>query len=255
MRAVYHLGKYPTTYDFASWACYARTMGEDHVHFIIDGPIAHWKYSEDIAWKRWATILLPLCRLAGLTYSVGGVMQGNEYPYLPGKLNSLYKEKGSIEKLKSTRDYGKTGHVTITLRDSFRNRYRNSNREAWGRAEKWLSGKGYQVAVFPECEQSPIDLELRMSIYASAQMNLGIANGPMSLCLFSEAPYISLNQTPEVPPGEVVQYDQKRLLEKQGFPPGSQFAFRNERQKLVYEPDSFENIVRHFEAMQERMAA
>ncbi len=43
------------------------------------------------------------------------------------------------------------------------------------------------------------------------------------------------------------------LLEKSGFPPGSQFAFKNDRQLMVYEPDSFENIVRAWEAMQEQV--
>lgn len=255
MSAIYDLTREPTTYDFSSWCCYARTMGETHVHFIIDGPIAAWKYPDTVAWARFGTVLVPMTKLAGMTYSVGARERGNTYPYLAGPLNTLYKEKGVIQKLKATREPASKGHVTITLRESFRNRYRNSNMEAWMRFEKWLCAKGEQVVVFPECEHAPINLEDRMAYYCAAKMNMGIANGPMSLCLYSDAPYISLNQTPTPPAGEKVQYDQIALLVKQGFPPGSQFAFRTPRQELVYEPDDFENIVRRYEGMQERMAA
>jgi hypothetical protein len=43
-------------------------------------------------------------------------------------------------------------------------------------------------------------------------------------------------------------------MEKQGFPEGSQFAFRNDRQLLVYEKDDFENLVRAYEGTMEQRA-
>lgn len=248
--AVYDLTKRPTTFDFAVWACFAKTCGMEKVHFIIDGPIATKKYSADVAWRRFANILIPLCKLAGLEYSVGARIDGREFTYLAGHLNKLYIQTGKIEKLKPTQMPESSGYVTITLRASFRNRYRNSNTDAWERFRKWLEAKNVDVEVLPECENAPINLEYRMGVYANAAMNMGVANGPMSLCLFSEAPYLSLNQCPDNP-GEKVQYDQKRLMEKQGFPLGSQFAFRNAKQLLVYEPDTFENIVKSYVAMME----
>jgi hypothetical protein len=166
-------------------------------------------------------------------------------------LNSYFKQTGRIEKLKPTVKTNKTGYVTITLRESFRNKFRNSNVEAWKKAQKYFESHNIDVVVFPECEDSPINLEHRMALYCGADMNLGVANGPMALCLFSEAPYISLNPCPD-PKGEDVQYDQVKLLVSQGFPPGSQFAFRNSRQVLVYEPDEYENIIRAYESMNEK---
>jgi hypothetical protein len=251
-QATYDLTKFPTTFDFSSWACYARTCGATTVHFIIDGPIAQWKYPADTAWKRFANILIPLCKLAGLEYTVGGRIEGKTYSYAAGHLNALYKQLGRIEKLKPTHVPVRPAFATITLRESFRNRARNSNTHEWAKFHKWLEGRGVDVEVFPECENAPINLEYRMAMYSAATMNFGVANGPMSLCVFSEAPYLLLNVCPE-PVGDE-QYDQKKLLEKQGFPPGSQFAFKNARQLLVYEPDTFENIVRAYEAMQERQA-
>lgn len=247
--AIYDLTKMPTTYDFAAWAVMARTHGLERVHFVIDGPIAHWKYSEDIAWKRFATVVLPICKLARLSYSVGARMEGPQFPYHGGDVCRLYRERGSVKKLEPTVTWDRKGYVTITMRESFRNTHRNSNKEAWGRFEKYLSGKNVDVMVIPECEDAPINVEHRMAWYWGADMNMGVAQGPMALCVFSDAPYITLNQNPKDTTGQA-QYDIDRLLVKTGFPPGSQYDFRTDRQILIWEPDSFENIVRAYEAMQ-----
>ena len=248
MSAVYDLSKMPTTYDFAAWAVMAKTEGEKHVHFIVDAPIASWKYPEDTAWKRWATVLLPICKLAGLSFSVGPRRSGREYGYHGGQVNRLFAERGRLEKLRATMKPSREKYVTITLRQSFRNKHRNSNMEAWTQFQAYLEGKGVDVAVLPECEDAPINVEHRMALYAHADMNLGVAQGPMALCIFSDAPYITLNQNPPDPNGEA-QYDINKLLVKTGFPPGSQYAFRTDRQILVWEQDSFENIVAAYERM------
>lgn len=253
MRAIYQLAKAPTTFDFAPWCCFARTCGATHVHFIVDGPIASWKYPADIAWKRFANILLPLTKLARLGYSVGGKEEGREFPYLAGHVNKLFKEFGRIEKLQPTQTIQREGFVTITLRDSFRNRYRNSNMAAWQEFRQWLEARGVEVEVLPECENQPIDLEHRMALYCAADMNFSVANGPMSLCIFSEAPYTIFNWYETG--GEKVQYDQKKLMEFQGLPVGSQLAFRNDRQTMIYAKDDFENLVKTYEELRERKAA
>lgn len=254
--AVYDLTKMPTTYDFAAWAVIARTRGTEHVHFIMDGPIATWKYGgdADIAWKRFATVLLPICKLARLRYSVGARTQGPEYSYHGGDVCRLYRELGAIKKLEPTMTWDKSGYVTITMRESFRNTHRNSNKEAWEKFHRYLEGKGVDVMVIPECENAPINVEHRMAWYWGADMNMGVAQGPMALCVFSDAPYITLNQNPKDTTGRA-QYDIDRLLVKTGFPPGSQYDFRTPRQLLVWEPDTYENIVRSYEGMQERKAA
>jgi len=249
VRAVYDLTTYPTTYDFAAWAVLARTAGVDHVHFIIDGPIAHWKYSEDIAWKRFAMVLLPICRLARLSYSVGAREEGPTFGYHGGQVHALYLKTGQIKKLEPTLKNAHSGYVTVTLRESFRNKHRNSNKEAWARFGQYLRAQGKEVIVLPECEDAPINLEHRMAIYCGASMNLGVAQGPMALCVFSDAPYITLNQNPKDPSGQA-QYDIDRLLVKTGFPPGSQYSFRTDRQILIWEPDTYENIVRAYEEME-----
>lgn len=245
--AIYDLTREPTTYDFAAWCVIARTHGARHVHFVIDGDIAHWKYSKNIAWARFGTVLVPMCELAGMTYSVGARMVGEQYPYTHGAVEQMYRELGRIEKLRLPEPAEYRGHITITLRESFRNQYRNSNEEAWAKFKQYLSQRGETVIVLQECEHAPLNLHMRMALYSEAKMNLGVANGPMALCIFSEAPYITLNQLPEAPAGTI---SVRKLAETVGFPEGSQYSFRNERQTLVYKPDTFENIVEAYEAME-----
>ena len=253
IQAIYDLSKFPTTYDFAAWAVVARTHGHDSVHFIADKPIAAWKYGGDetIAWKRWANIVLPICKLARLSYTVGERIPGREFNYHGGHVNKLYREKGAIVKLKPTLKVAERGYVTITLRESFRNAYRNSNLEAWSKFRSYLREKGIETIVFPECESTPIDVEQRMAWYCGADINMGVAQGPMALCIFSDAPYITLNQNPKDETGQA-QYDINSLLVKTGFPPGSQYEFRTARQLLVWEPDTLDNIVQAYEGMCER---
>lgn len=255
MKAIYDLTKMPTTFDFAAWCVIAKTAGCDHVHFIADGPIASKKYPKDIAWRRWANICLPMCKLAGMEFSVGGHEEGREFTYAYGHVEQVYKHIGRIAKLQSVYDHGDSGYITITLRESFRNTYRNSNKEAWNRFAEYLKKRGKRVMVLHDCESAPLNLEYRMALYCGAEMNLGASNGPMALCHFSDAPYITLNMAPKRPEGER-GYDLEKLMTSGGFPFGSQFSFRNADQILVWKPDTYENIVEAYEAItQERAAA
>lgn len=240
MIAIYDLSREPTTFDFAVWAVMAKTSGAKAVHFIAHGPIADWKYHPSVAWKRFGAIVIPICDIAKLPYTVGARQEGAEFNYNYGDIEKLYRETGKIAKLKQQYDI-EPGYMTITLRKSFRNAHRNSNEQAWFRFREYLEGAGKRVAVLPECEQAPLDLGYRMALYANAEMNFGTSNGPMALCHMSEAPYLTLNMCPADPTGK--SYDLTQHMIKTGFPPGSQFSFKNDRQLIVWKPDTYENIV------------
>lgn len=242
MQAVYDLGSMPTTFDFAVWAVMAKTHGCTSVHFINDGPISSWKYPASVAWKRFGNILVPICALAGLPFTVGRRIDGLEVPdYTYGGCERLFKEAGKIAKLEPTvKIMG--GFSTITLRRSFRNTFRNSNTEAWLRFKAHLEGEGKSVVILEECEQAPLDIEYRMGLYCTADMNFGASGGPMALCHMSDAPYLTINMAPVDKAGEGY-LDLANFMTKTGFPPGSQFSFRNARQKLVWKSDTFDNIL------------
>lgn len=245
--AIYDLGRHPTTFDFAPWSVIAKSHGAKHVQFVYEGRMAAWKYPEYVAWRRFGNILIPITLLSGMSFAVGPKVVGAEYPYLIGDAEKAYKKLGKIEKLRSVYETKRRGYITVTLRESFRNKYRNSNMPAWERFVEYAEKRGREVVIFPECENAPIDLLHRMALYAGADMNLGVNGGPMTLCLYSDAPYLMLNMCPPNTTGEKT-YDMERLLRGCDFWQ-KQFSFRTAKQLIAWEPDTYENIVRGYESL------
>lgn len=243
--AVYDLARKPTTFDFATWAVLAKTIGAEHVHFAYDGVIQDWKYGADVAWKRFGNIVLPICKMAGFSFSVGALDEGGfSVSHHYGAVNKVFNKVGRLEKLVPTYEWHDKDYITVTIRKSIRNQWRDSNQKAW---DKFADRVGKRVVVIPDAETSPfsVDLEYRMALYAHADMNLGVNNGPMALCHFSDAPYLTFMKIPDV------GHEQARHLvehmNKGGFPPGTQFDHRHDKQLLVWQDDTYDNIMRAYE--------
>ncbi len=254
--AKYDLSTQPTTFDFAAWAVIAKTEGCDHVRFVIGKGMATDKYSAATGWKRFGNIVVPICNLAGMTFSVGDEGDGFEFPYSWGDVERCFREKGRIEVLDATHRITREPYVTISLRNSFRNIHRNSDSHEWEKFKGYLERRGRTVVVLDECERAPLDVEHRMALYHGAVMNFGVNNGPMSLCAVSQAPYMIFNIIPKRKAVEKT-YDVRKLMTATGFPEGSQFSFRNDQQLLVWEPDDYELMVNAYEKMfdEKRIAA
>ena len=216
MLATYDLEKQPTTFDFVTWLSIAMGNGATEVSFINRDKIQVKKYPKDVAEKRFKDILLPVCEIAGVPV-VEGI--GKSFPYFwsdcPRKPWKFKYQK-------------KYDHRTVTIRDSFRNPHRNSNREAWE-----CFAKDIGAVVIDDCDLKPIPLKERWDLY-QCRMNLFVDNGPANLCYFSDAPYISMKFQPTP------------HLEKIGFPKGAQIPWANKNQKLVWEDDTYENLTNLF---------
>lgn len=100
-------------------------------------------------------------------------------------------------------------YSTITLREAEYWPARNSNRVAWDRAARWLQREGMPPIVvadthgrslpgFENFSAASWDVDLRLALYEGAQLNLGVANGPMALLHLAaeKCPYI-LFQKPD----------------------------------------------------------
>jgi hypothetical protein len=245
--APYDLSKMPTTFDFAVTAVLARSLGYDGVHFDVSG-MATWKYAAEIGWRRWANILIPLCGLAGLKASAGLGIEGETLGYATGDVDALYRKAGRIAKLSAPEEPDRTGYVTITMRESFRNAWRNSNRAEWERVRSTLVARGEEVIILEDAEDAPMAVGRRLALYEGAKMNLAVGNGPMVLCWLSEAPYASF-QLPKPPGCERERAELVAQWDRMGFPVGSQLSFRNERQEIVWGPDDSDLILERFTAL------
>lgn len=245
---LYDLGAMPTTFDFAVYAVMAKTLGFERVHFTTN--MTDWKYSSEIGWRRWANILLPICSLMGLRFSVGNGMEAETLSYRTGDLEALYRKLGRISKMTSSAVSDRTGYVTITMRDSFRNVWRNSNCLEWKRVKRHLEQRGEDVVVLEDAEDWPMPIAQRLALYEGARMNMSVGNGTAVLCWLSEAPYLSF----QLPKPRGFEAEHGALVEqwvRMGFPVGSQLSFRNPRQEIVWGPDDADLIIERYEAMSE----
>lgn len=239
---LYDLSRMPTTFDFACTAVMAKTLGYEEIRFVVDKPMTEWKYPASIGWRRWANILIPICSLADLMFSVGAEgIDGDVLGYTTGDVERLYLKTGKIAKLRSVINVKDENYVTVTMRTSFRNQWRNSDRPQWEKIIKWLEDRGETVVIVEECESQPMPIEHRMALYANARMNLAVGNGPMVLCWLSEAPYLTFQLPNRI--GREKQYDELvQQWARLGFPVGSQLSFRNDKQEIIWGPDDLETV-------------
>ena len=157
------------------------------------------------------------------------------------------------------RQVGARRLVTITLRQYEYGSARNSDLEAWAAFARQLDPERYAVCVVPDTGHSsepPFsglaslpeaawNVGLRLALYQTSYLNLGVNTGPMHLCAFSaQTRYIIFKMLVE----EVSQ-SSARYMRYLGFVPGEQLPFAGPFQKWVWEPDTVAVITREFEAM------
>jgi hypothetical protein len=132
-----------------------------------------------------------------------------------------------IPRLKSVLPPGKERY-TVTLRNFDRFPTRNSREADWRTFAAEIG-----ALVIPDYEVEPIGLHERMALYAGAEMNFFVTNGPVMLCFLSEYPAMGFD----------VQNSPPKGVEKFG-----QYPFLLPQHRQIWEPDTIENIRKHFEA-------
>lgn len=233
MIALYDLGDRPASFDFVTFLATAKTHGADHVRFVL----GKWKQKNyHNPEERFKSIVEPAVALWGMTYSVGKA-EGESYSHFFHKTVKAFNQFGRIEKIPvkvEPKDY-----ITVTLRKS-RNPERDSNEAEWMKFAKRCKEK---VIIVRDYEERPLSLQDRMKLYAGSQMNLMVINGPLTLCIHSDAPYISMRTIGCANSGSTSPDHMKQI----GITPGFQFPWANVDQQLSYLDDTCENIESEFE--------
>jgi len=241
--ACYYLDLQPTTFDFATWLCLIKTLGYSRVAFKGDSFKKKVNYPDDRALARLENILKPLCEFVGVE-----VVECESEPEIISHVFSavvgLYKEFGWFWKYPYER---KHEHICVTIRNSWRNRYRNSRREEWDRFISYLENRGERVVVLEDRENDPIPIRERWDMNC-CKMNFGVNNGPNVLCMLSDAPYMFFGY-----PGSF--HDAILLLKYHNIPLGSQLPWAKRNQRIVWKPDEFENLVKVYEMWNESQGA
>jgi hypothetical protein len=148
--------------------------------------------------------------------------------------------------------------IVLTLRDRKWSHGRNSSGEGWKELAGLLKKRGVPSVVIPNtervfertmtdfcglpvCVPASVDTELRLALCELARMNFTVNTGPGTMLLFSRAPYrffTNLGSTKE---------SSADLWSEIGVPPGSQLSEDHSRQRMIWEADTADVLLRELE--------
>ncbi len=234
MRALYDLGRYLTSFNFFEWLLQAEANGATTIVFDIRC-IRGDKWPRDLARYRFWSICAPGPALIGLPHEVfqgEGIQPTNarEVAQPGGKpLVDFWKAGRRFKRLASVLPPKKVRY-TVTLRKTQRAPGRDSNESVWLPFAEEIG-----ALVIPDYDEKPIHLHERMALYAGAEMNFFVSNGPGLLCSWSEYPCMLFN----------TGHARGSLL-GDGIEDGAQYPWMMENQRTIWEEATAESLRRHF---------
>ena len=187
MRALYDLGRYLPSFNIAEWIVQAEALGATKVIFDVR-EMRHDKWPSPFNWRRFESICLPMPALIGLAHEVfdRGTTAPTEAQDIakPGgaSLVQFWNSGKRFKRLRTVRPHVKCRY-TVTLRKTQRSPGRNSDESVWREFAKEIG-----AWVIPDYDDAPTHLHERMALYAGAEMNFFVSNGPGVLCSLSEYP-------------------------------------------------------------------
>lgn len=226
MNAVYDLSRCPVNFNFLEFLIASKTLGAKRI-LLDDSRGYKAKYSKEETKRRMESIVFPACELADMDCEFGSG-SGMDPGYHTSAVIKAFRKCGRIAKLRSVLPVG-TERFTVTLRNSKRYPERNSDQASW---RKFASEIG--AWVIEDFDDKPIHLHERMALYMGAEMNYMVANGPINLCFFSDAPLTAFMKNVNL-----------AYHAEHGFPKDSQLPWFTERQKVVWTGDSYGELSGH----------
>lgn len=267
--AFYDFSVSPYSYDFLTFLVIARGLGCNHTVFV-PGERAYQKCSPEEQKFRLEHLLIPLAKMSGdvtvcgrrdeamwyePTFPIGYTLDAPKHAHMLGDL----MRAGKARWLEAPDLDVPKGKVTITIRESRIKPIRNSNIGEWIKAAEQIEAMGYSVLFVPDTDnmqdfgrfesypKAALDPAVRLALYSKSVLNLGINNGPMAMCMYSKLPYIAFMRRDEAFPEA-----SEAFFKAQGLPVGSQFPWAVAGQRVVWEHDKAESIVKHVQQWEGR---
>jgi hypothetical protein len=226
VKALYELRNKIAGFDFFPWLVMQAQAGATEIVFNTRKPNCG-KWPLETVMRRFESILRPGPALLGLPCSIG--MMGVQLaPYHQADLVRLSYAGVEFPRLRTVLPAGKERY-TVTLRRTQRAEGRNSREADWMAFAREIGAR-----VIPDYDDEPIHLHDRMALYAGAEMNFFVTNGPVMLCFLSEYPAMGFDV-------------QSSPMVKFGVPFGQPYPFLLPQHRQIYEPDELPVIRRHFE--------
>lgn len=226
MKALYDLSRYLTSFNFYEWLLQAEANGATEIVFDDRDPKTN-KWPLETVRRRFESICIPGPALIGLPYSIG-----SEGVHLakPGgaPLVEFWKSGRRFKRLRTVKPAG-TERYTVTLRKTQRSPLRDSDEDVW---RDFASEIGARV--IPDYDVEPIHMHDRMALYAGAEMNFFVSNGPGVLCSFTEYPCMLFNT-----------HHAAGSLKGDGVGFGAQYPWMLPNQRAIWEEATPESLRRH----------
>ena len=264
----YNIPNGPLSYDFIAWLIDAEMTrirkgapAPLKVHFWMgrDGTELPEKTRRKQVFEN---VVRPALALIGAVEDPKAKNAGSKEFYLIGDIVKACKAGETVPRLKAPSPLDEPGFhpVTITLRECDHWPHRNSNMDAWMRFARYLEAQGEQVIFirdtakvaepldFTTCPAASINLHDRIALYEAAKCNLFVSNGPGSLCVFGERPWLMFIELME--DGHPYEVNTPTYFrEKLGLEKGDQHPWSGPDQRIVWAPDTYENIVEAWEKL------
>lgn len=279
MIACYDLARNPPTYDVVAFLALAEAerarRGDDSLAIMLcPGPNGGfrrdsvWPQSVEVRSRLLMDVVVPLIRMLPSASGIEIRSSRDEVPacawgvntYSVGLPKIVEALRAGSRPLRATDPRRMTylkDYVTITLREAEHHPLRNSCVHEWLAASFEIEEMGYPVIFVRDtarydqnlgarvCPAASLRVADRAALYAGAAMNMGISNGPMWMSIFMSAPTLMLRPTTNAAGG---CYDDA-FFARWGLRRGEQLPTSPPHQRLVWEDDTRESIVRAFREM------
>ncbi len=268
--AICDLSITPISHDFIPWLVRSRLManreGCEGLHVVISprpggrgGLGREWnEYDGGETEFRFWHIVIPACHLAGATIEIrhgGNYVSSDPSNHRNHHAIGLVEAARAGEKIpllsagaharRAAREFlAKRGPRPVTI--TYRNTppHDRDSGSDWGKICDWLQRNGYTPVLVPDTRDAlthmapafAVDLELKIALYQEAHLNLHVHCGCSQLCWYSGAPFIQFGAGLPFKPWHA---HWQRYL---GFQTGDQLPWATPKQRLVYAPDTYDNI-------------
>lgn len=151
--------------------------------------------------------------------------------------------------------------VVITLREHIHWEHRNSEYDAWLKFAEYLTERGEHVIFVRDYAKADEDITgfetfpaaskdflVRAALYENAKCNLFVSNGPATISLFGSRPFLQFIHCEESEAGTYPQNTPQWWWLNHGISKGQQFPWSAPDQRIVWAPDTYENIVEAWQA-------
>lgn len=228
--ARYDLRTRLANFQFFNWMALVKAKGYREIVLDPRHPKTD-KWDKDEVRRRFDSIIVPGSLLGRMKVSFGnhGDELGDNMHHVE-RFAEHIRGGGGFERFTTVRSPEKVRY-TVTLRRLDRHLTRNSNETAWRTFAAAIGAR-----VIEDWTVERIQLLQRVALYAGAEMNFFVCNGPMHLCSLTPYPMMVFG----CPAAE-------GSLLRIGVKPGEQLPWALPHQRLVWAPDDLDVIEREFE--------